>query len=175
MTGDGEFYSETQMETADEYRRQLSSINEAEDTKFGNLLNNPANMPTSTGHFSEITTVALEVIEAHLSHLQDLEAAMSKEKELLADLEKISGVSLSGNDRKSPQVTTCLASLTEEEVCDYFESLHVCVNNQLVSSEKFLMDMERISRGGDNEHDVDNDSDGCIRSGDVAHSPDLFL
>ncbi|KAL7519457.1 hypothetical protein ACHAWX_004214 [Stephanocyclus meneghinianus] len=175
LNGDGELYSETQMEPADEYRRQLSSINEGEDNKFGNLLNNTAIMHTSTGHFSEITTVALEVIEAHLSHLQELEAAMSKEKELLADLEKISGVSLAGNDRKSPQVTTCLASLTEEEVCDYFESLHVCVDKQLISSEKFLMEMERISRGGDNEHDVGNDSDGYIRSGDIVQSPDLFL
>ncbi|KAL3782967.1 hypothetical protein HJC23_003123 [Cyclotella cryptica] len=175
MTGDGELYSEIRTETAEQYPRQLSSINETEDNKCGNQLNNPSVGHIPTTQFSEITTVALEVIEAHLSHLQELEAAMSKEKELLADLEKISGVALANNDRTSPHVTTCLASLTEEEVCDYFESLHVCVDKQLISSEKFLMEMEKISRGGDNEREVGDDFEERIRSGDEAQSPDLFL
>ena len=165
INGGGALYTES----AEDYRRQLSSINEADDNKGGNQLNNTAAEPDTVAEsISEITTVALEVIAAHLSHLKELEAALSKEKELLADLEKLAGTSLSNNDRSSSKVRTCLANLSEEQVCDYFESLHICVDKQQTSSDKFLKEMEKISQGEEeNGHDITQD----FR--DVAQSPDL--
>ena len=164
VNGGGTLYSDA----AEDYSRQLSSINEADDNKGGNQLNNSAAEPDATAEpISEITTVALEVIAAHLSHLKQLEAAVSKEKELLADLEKLSDASLSNNDQSSSEVRTCLGSLSEEYVCDYFESLHICVDSQQISSDKFLREMERICQGEENGHDISHD----FR--DVAQSPDL--
>ena len=40
------------------------------------------------------------------------------------------------------------SNLTEEQVCDYFESVHVCVDAQRNASESLLREMERISQGG---------------------------
>ena len=137
----------------EEFKRQLSSINEAEDSYISKSKSNEetpekvvsnANKPQA-----EITTVALEVIEAHLRHLKELEVAVSKEKELLADLEKLAGSKLLGADINCAEVTTQLAMLSEDQVCDYFEALHICVNKQLDSSENFLGEMEKISQGGE--------------------------
>lgn len=61
--------------------RQLSSINEAEDSSAP-----PSAIKESVS--TEITNVALEVIAAHLSHLEQIETLISKEKDLLLDLNK---------------------------------------------------------------------------------------
>jgi hypothetical protein len=161
-------YSES---NGDDYRRQLSSINESDDNKnqLGTIKSEEEEQDNTNTNLSEITTVALEVIGAHLSHLKELKEAVSKEKELLADLQKLAGFSLTNMDLNSSEVKTHLATLSEEQVCDYFESLHVCVNKQLDSSENFLGEMEKISQGGEeNGHDVSTD----FR--ELAQSPDSF-
>jgi len=142
---------------ADDCRRQLSSINES-DTPIGASKSEEEVAPeNATNSMSEITTVALEVIQAHLSHLRELEEAVSNERELLADLEKIADSSLMNIDLSSSEVITRLASLSEEQVCDYFESLHGCINKQLDFSEMFLCQMEKISQGGENEDAINKE------------------
>ena len=143
-----------------DYNRQLSSIHEGEDVKMQHTKSeeeettsqsHQENINSNTTTPSEITAVALEVVSAHLSHLKHLEASITKEKELLANLEKLTQCQsplLDADALQSKETITFLSTLTEEQVCDYFESLHVCVNEQLESSELLLGEMEKISQGG---------------------------
>lgn len=124
--------------------RQLSSINESEDRHNGNSTPPPSAMKDS--NTTEITNVALEVIAAHLSHLEQIETHLSYEKEILLDLNKQLGISIS-DGTKTSELAGRLASLTEEQVCDYFESVHLCADAQRNSSETLLKEMERISEG----------------------------
>ncbi|KAL7515009.1 hypothetical protein ACHAXN_012859 [Cyclotella atomus] len=140
----------------DDYRRQLSSINETDDNRGGQQLttikSEEEEVENADTHLSEvITTVAVEVIGAHLSHLKQLEAAVSKEKELLAGLEKLAGSSLLDKDLKSSEVQLCLAKLSQEKVEDYFESVHACVVEQVASCEDFIDEMVKISQGGEED------------------------
>ena len=48
---------------------------------------------------------------------------------------------------KAAELSDRLASLTEEQVCDYYESVHICVDKQRNVSEELLGEMERISMG----------------------------
>jgi len=134
----------------EEYKRQLSSI--AEKSDDGNNITNGTS-PSSTAkdnvnnNSEEITYVALEVISAHLAHLDKIENQVSREKELLLDLNKQLGISIS-DSTNSDELAQCLNKLTEEQVCDYFESVHVCVDLQRNASESLLREMERISQGG---------------------------
>jgi hypothetical protein len=139
----------------DEYKRQLSSIAEKCDGNIGtNTINGASSALLSTttsndvnnNNSDEITIVALEVIAAHLVHLEKIENQLSREKDLLLDLNKHLGVSISTT--KSNELAQCLNTLTEEQVCDYFESVHICVDIQRNASECFLREMERISQGG---------------------------
>ncbi len=68
--------------------QQLSCIDETEDCKEA-----PATT-TKVAHPIEITTVALEVIFAHLSHIEQIEQFIAKEKDLLLDLNKKVGISI---------------------------------------------------------------------------------
>jgi hypothetical protein len=134
----------------DDYRRQLSSINETDDNRGGQHLatikSEEEEAENADTNLSEvITTVAVEVIRAHLSHLKQLEAAVSKEKELLADLEKVAGSSLLDKDLRSSEVQSCLAKLSQEKVEDYFESVHACVVEQVASCEGFIDEMVKIA------------------------------
>ncbi len=141
----------------EEYKRQLSSIAEKNDdtilpadtspsstTANGNVNNNNIN---NSNNSEEITFVALEVISAHLAHLDKVEAQVTREKDLLLDLNKTLGISIS-DSTNSEELAQCLNKLTEEQVCDYFESVHVCVDLQRNASESLLREMERISQGG---------------------------
>jgi len=134
----------------EEYKRQLSSI--AEKSDDGNNITNSTS-PLSTAkdngnnNSEEITYVALEVISAHLAHLDKIENQVSREKDLLLDLNKQLGISIS-DSTNSEELAQSLNKLTEEQVCDYFESVHVCVDLQRNASESLLREMERISQGG---------------------------
>ena len=147
---------------AQDYNRQLSSIYEAEDIKMQHTKSEEEETTaqsqshqqesnnSNTTNPSEITTVALEVITAHLSHLKHLEASITREKELLSNLEKLTHCQsplLDADALQSKETIAFLSTLTEEQVCDYFESLHVCVNEQLDSNELLLGEMEKISQG----------------------------
>ena len=104
---------------------------------------------------NEIADVALEVIAAHLSHLERAERAISREKRLLSELGTRLDVSILDGTKNGAELAERLASLTEEQVCDYFESVHVCVDEQRIAGEALLKEMERISRGdhcGANDH-----------------------
>ena len=68
--------------------QQLSCIDETEDCKEA-----PATT-TKVAHPIEITTVALEVIFTHLSHIEQIEQFIAKEKDLLLDLNKKVGISI---------------------------------------------------------------------------------
>lgn len=142
--------------SGDDHRRQLSSINETDDNK-GQLrvLKSEEEEAEYVGeiepNLSEvITTVAMEVIGAHLTHLKQLEAAVLKEKELLTGLEELAGSSFVDNDLKSSEIQSCLATLSQEKVEDYFESVHACVVEQVSSCENFIDEMVKISQGEDN-------------------------
>ncbi|KAL7541890.1 hypothetical protein ACHAXR_011335 [Thalassiosira sp. AJA248-18] len=141
---------------------QLSSISEADDSNC---------MPSSTIN-AEITNVALEVIAAHLSHLDQIETLVSKEKDLLLDLNKQLGISISDGTRAA-DLADRLASLSEEQVCDYFESVHVCVDKQRDAGESLLQEMERISEGDVSTTVVSGIESPEIMSqrGDLAQSP----
>eukprot|EP00970_Alexandrium_tamarense_P016968 scaffold7917_cov183-Alexandrium_tamarense.AAC.10 len=120
---------------------QLSSINESD---VGDPTTDDAHHPT------EITNVALEVIAAHLAHLTELDEAVSKERALIVELGKLASVDIiASQDLKSIEVSSRLSTLSEDQVCDYFESVHVCVDKQRTSSERLLKEMERISQGGE--------------------------
>ena len=96
---------------------------------------------------AEITTVALEVISAHLSHIDQMQSLVTKERELLSDLSTKLGVSIT-NEMNAAELSEHIAkSLSEEQVCDYYESVHVCVDKQRTVSEELLGEMERISTG----------------------------
>ena len=150
--------------TVDAYKRQLSSIAEKSDGSVtatvatsSNGVSSPlsSSSPASTANNNvnsssnsdEITFVALEVIAAHLAHLDKIETQISHEKDLLLDLNKQLGISIS-NSTNSDELARCLGKLTEEQVCDYFESVHICVDLQRNASESLLREMERISQGG---------------------------
>mmetsp|Transcript_9448 Transcript_9448/g.18981 ORF Transcript_9448/g.18981 Transcript_9448/m.18981 type:complete len:751 (-) Transcript_9448:80-2332(-) len=136
----------------EENKRQLSSI--AEKSDDGNNITNgtspssAAKDNANNNNSEEITYVALEVISAHLAHLDKIENQVSREKDLLLDLNKQLGISIS-DSTNSDELAQCLNKLTEEQVCDYFESVHVCVDLQRNASESLLREMERISQGGD--------------------------
>ncbi|KAL3768019.1 hypothetical protein ACHAWU_005477 [Discostella pseudostelligera] len=128
----------------------LSSIDETEDC-------NEQVTPSVINdiHSSEITNVALEVIAAHLSHLEQIESLITKEKELLLGLNKQLGISIT-NGMMTLDLACSLSSLSEEQVCDYFESVHMVVDKQRNSSEELLREMERISQGDvSSENDVE--------------------
>ena len=152
----------------EEYKRQLSSI--AEKSDDGNNITNGTS-PSSTAkdngnnNSEEITYVALEVISAHLAHLDKIENQVSREKDLLLDLNKQLGISIS-DSTNSEELAQCLNKLTEEQVCDYFESVHVCVDLQRNASESLLREMERISQGGDFSMSSDvMDTSACSNNG----------
>lgn len=178
--------------TVDAYKRQLSSIAEKSDGSVTTTVatsnggssplspSSPAstanNRVNSSSNSDEITFVALEVIAAHLAHLDKIETQISHEKDLLLDLNKQLGISIS-NATNSDELARCLGKLTEEQVCDYFESVHICVDLQRNASESLLREMERISQGGGGGADVSMSSDtmgvsnGGMMSG-LPQSPD---
>ena len=122
---------------------QLSSIDETQDDSH--------DIPSSSAivedaHSAEITNVALEVISAHLKHLDQIESLVTKERELLLDLNTKLDVTIT-DGMKAAELSDRLASLTEEQVCDYYESVHICVDKQRNVSEELLGEMERISMG----------------------------
>jgi len=119
---------------------QLSCIIETEDCEEV--------PPTATkdAHTTEITKVALEVVLAHLSHIEQIEQLIAKEKDLLLDLNKQVGISITDRTMAS-DIEGRLCALSEEQVCDYFESVHTCVDKQRHVCEDLLREMERISHG----------------------------
>jgi len=133
----------------EEYKRQLSSIAEKNDD--GNITSTTSPLSATNNNMNsntdEITYVALEVISAHLAHLDKIENQVSREKDLLLDLNKQLGISIS-DATNSDELAQCLSKLTEEQVCDYFEAVHICVDLQRNASESLLREMERISQGG---------------------------
>ena len=144
---------------------QLTSISEAEDHHHHGTQS--ASVKEVDGSSSsEIINVALEVIAAHLSHLEQIESLVAREKEVLTDLSKQLGTPIS-DGMKAAELAEVLGSLTEEEVCDYFESVHVCVDKQRDAGEKLIFEMEKISEGGG---DVSTLSGG-VTSPDLPQSP----
>ncbi|KAL9185380.1 hypothetical protein ACHAXT_003157 [Thalassiosira profunda] len=95
---------------------------------------------------AEITKVALEVIAAHLMHLDEVEAQLSQERDLLVDLNKKLGISIS-DATKTAELADKLGNLSEIAVCEYFESVHVCVDKQRQASETLIHELEKISEG----------------------------
>ena len=120
----------------------LTSIDEAED-----CTEQPTPSLNNDMHCSEITNVALEVIAAHLSHQEQTESLLTKEKDLLLGLNKQLGISIT-NGMMASELAGSLATLSEEEVCDYFESVHMVVDKQRNAADELLREMERISQGG---------------------------
>ncbi len=119
----------------------LSSIDETEDCNeqgTSSVINDV--------HSSETVNVALEVIAAHLSHLEQMELLFNKENNLLVSLNEKLGISVTSGMMTS-ELACGLASFSEEEVCDYFESVHMVVDKQRNVSEDLLLEMERISSG----------------------------
>jgi len=123
---------------------QLSSIDETQDDSHDNIPSSSA--VVEDAHSAEITNVALEVISAHLKHLDQIESLVTKERELLLDLNTKLDVTIT-DGMKAAELSDRLASLTEEQVCDYYESVHICVDKQRNASEELLGEMERISMG----------------------------
>ena len=125
----------------------LQSINELSLAPSAPPTKSPVVEEDTTQPEAEITTVALEVISAHLSHIDQMESLVSKERELLSDLSTKLGVSIT-NEMNAAELSEHIAkSLSEEQVCDYYESVHVCVDKQRTVSEELLGEMERISTG----------------------------
>ncbi len=118
----------------------LTSINESDD--------NDAQKNSEDGSGAEIAAVAMEVLAAHLSHLEKMETEVAVEKKLLLDLGKQFGI-LDIKGLKGSHFHGHLATLSEEQVCDYFESVHVCADQQRISCEKLLKEMENISKGSE--------------------------
>lgn len=137
--------------TTIEYKRQLSSIAEKNDDGIipadASQSSTAKDDNVNNNNSEEITFVALEVISAHLAHLHKVEAQVTREKDLLLDLNKHLGISIS-DSTNSEELAQSLNKLTEEQVCDYFESVHICVDAQRNASESLLREMERISQGG---------------------------
>jgi len=82
------------------------------------------------------------------------------------------GISVT-DETKTAELANRLASMSEEQVCDYFEAVHVCVHKQRYASEILLNEMERISQGevstpvdSDNEHAPE-----LLERDDLAQSP----
>ena len=135
---------------------QLTSIDETQDSHHEAAPSSSAAVESdvdfigiveeSDPHSAEITNVALEVISAHIAHLNEMEKLITKEKDLLLDLNTKLGVTIT-DKMKAIELKDRLATLTEEQVCDYFESVHVCADKQRVASEELLGEMERISTG----------------------------
>merc|ERR1712238_512179 len=119
---------------------KLSSINETEGS------DNELPAVAHNGNVAEIADVALEVVTAHLSHLEEIEGLLSKEKNLLLDLNRQLGINIT-DDTETGELSKRLASLSEEQVCNYFEVVHVCVDKQKKAGESLLKEMERISLG----------------------------
>mmetsp|Transcript_3387 Transcript_3387/g.7151 ORF Transcript_3387/g.7151 Transcript_3387/m.7151 type:complete len:720 (-) Transcript_3387:81-2240(-) len=136
----------------------LSRINESDD--------NCAQTNNEDGNGAEIAAVAMEVLAAHLSHLEEMEAEVAKEKKILLDLGKQFGI-LDIEGLKSSHFHGHLATLSEEQVCDYFESVHVCADQQRIASEKLLKEMENISKGGEPCKNVVN----TVEKRELAQSP----
>ncbi|KAL3790632.1 hypothetical protein ACHAW5_004199 [Stephanodiscus triporus] len=119
---------------------QLSCINETEDCE------EVAHTATKDAHTTEIAIVALEVVLAHLSHIEQIEQFIAKEKNLLLDLNKQVGISIT-DMAKASDIKGRLCVLTEDQVCDYFESVHSIVDKERHVCEVLLREMERISHG----------------------------
>jgi hypothetical protein len=120
--------------------QQLSCIDETEDCEEATAT------ATNDAYPTEITTVALEVVLAHLSHIEQIEQFIAKEKDLLLDLNKKVGISITDRTMAS-DMEGSLRVLSEAQVCDYFESVHTCVDRQRHACEDLLREMERISHG----------------------------
>ena len=120
--------------------QQLSCIDETEDCEEA-----PAT-ETKDAYPLEITAVALEVVLAHLSHIEQIEQFIAKEKDLLLDLNKNVGIPITDRTMAS-DMEGSLRVLSEDQVCDYFESVHTCVDRQRHVCEELLREMERISHG----------------------------
>ena len=147
---------------------QLSCVDETEDCEEA-----PPSPGTATettkhkdAHTTEITAVALEVILAHMSHLEQLEKFIATEKEILQNLNKDVGITITDMTITS-DIEGRLCDLTEEQVCDYFESVHACVNKQRTACEELLREMERISQGTVSTASISDASP----SSDIAQSP----
>jgi len=125
----------------------LQSINELSLAPSAPPTRSPVVNEDTAQPEAEITTVALEVISAHLSHIDQMESLITKERELLSGLSTKLGVSIT-NEMNAAELSEHIAkSLSEEQVCDYYESVHVCVDKQRTVSEELLGEMERISTG----------------------------
>ena len=138
---------------------QLSSINETEGS------DHDASPAAGNGNATDIADVALEVVAAHLSHIEEVEGLLSREKDLLLNLNQQLGIRIS-DETETRALTAHLAKLSEEEVCDYFEGVHACADEQRRAGETLLREMERISVG---------DADEGGPSPDSAESPLVHL
>ena len=119
------------------FERQLSSINESETKPTG---------PCNESHSAEVSNVALEVIAAHLSHIEKLESLLKKEKDVLLGINEELGVSIS-DSTQTDELVSRLRNLSEEKVCDYFEEVYQCADRQKKSGEEMIEEMEKISQG----------------------------
>jgi len=118
--------------------RQLSSIDESRVKS--------ASSSSDELHLNEISNVALEVIAAHLSHMEKMEFLLQKERDVLLDINKQLGISIS-DATQTAELVAKLGSLSEEKVCDYFESVYQCANDQKRAGENLIEAMERVSQG----------------------------
>jgi hypothetical protein len=143
---------------------QLSCIDETEDCEEAPP--SPTTTKHKDAHTTEITAVALEVILAHMSHMEQLEKFIATEKEILQHLNKEVGITITDMTMTS-DIEGRLCNLTEEQVCDYFESVHACVNKQRTACEELLREMERISQGTVSTASISDASP----SSDIAQSP----
>eukprot|EP00578_Thalassiosira_sp_NH16_P011911 CAMPEP_0181106828 /NCGR_PEP_ID=MMETSP1071-20121207/16737_1 /TAXON_ID=35127 /ORGANISM="Thalassiosira sp., Strain NH16" /LENGTH=694 /DNA_ID=CAMNT_0023190255 /DNA_START=38 /DNA_END=2122 /DNA_ORIENTATION=+ len=119
---------------------------------------------------SEICNVALEVIAAHLSHLEQVSSFITEEKGILSELIEKLGISITDGAQTS-ELANRLATLSEEQVCDYFESVHVCVDKQKDAGEVLLKEMERISRGDVSNVSGIEDSPSSLQRQNLPQSP----
>ena len=155
------------------FERQLSSIKESETKPTG---------PCAAETHSEVSNVALEVIAAHLSHIEKLESLLQKEKDVLLGINEELGVSITDSTR-TDELVSKLRSLSEEKVCDYFEEVYQCADRQKKCGEQLIAEMEKISQGSsdatapDETHlgDIDLTADDDNPADDLPQSPrDLF-
>lgn len=122
------------------FERQLSSINESETKPTG---------PSSETHSAEVSNVALEVIAAHLSHIEKLESLLHKEKDVLLGISEELGVSIT-DSTQTDELVSKLRNLSEEKVCDYFEEVYQCADRQKKCGEQLIEEMEKICQGSSN-------------------------
>lgn len=122
------------------FERQLSSINESETKPTG---------PSSETHSAEVSNVALEVIAAHLSHIEKLESLLHKEKDVLLGISEELGVSIT-DSTQTDELVSKLRNLSEEKVCDYFEEVYQRADRQKKCGEQLIEEMEKICQGSSN-------------------------